>query len=41
VQEHIDAWIGRQTPGFSDFSVEMSKKRDARRNFSQYLEGNP
>jgi hypothetical protein len=26
---------------FLNFSVQMSKKRDARRNFSQYLKGNP
>jgi hypothetical protein len=38
--------MSTSTPGsaarrlaFLNFSVEMSKKRDARRNFSQYLKG--
>jgi hypothetical protein len=39
VHEHIDARIGRRTLAFLNFSVEMRKKWDARRNFSQYIKG--
>jgi fatty acid/phospholipid biosynthesis enzyme len=42
----LNRFMSTSTPGsaarrlaFLNFSVEMSKKRDARRNFSQYLKG--
>jgi hypothetical protein len=36
---HLAAIVAARRLALLNFSVEMSKKRDARRNFSQYLNG--